>query len=91
MLHYVVVVSHLLVLNLAAHELPKDALLFGINGSIHRSKSSFADLVNEDIPLGKLIRELVLQIIQLVKPSYSYFVLHHFSVLLQNILDFLHI
>jgi hypothetical protein len=41
--------------------------------------------------LGKLVCELVLKIVQLVKPSDCYFVLHHFSVLLQHILDFLHI
>ena len=35
MLHYVVVMDHLLVLNVAAHELPEDALLFGIDGSIN--------------------------------------------------------
>ena len=91
MLHNVVVMNHLLVLNITAHELPKDALLFGIDGSINRSKSSFADLVYQHISLGKLVCELVLKVVQLVEPPDSDFVLHHFSVLLQHILNFLHI
>ena len=50
-LHDIVVMDDLLVLNITTHELPKDALLFGINGPINRSKSSFADLIYEDISL----------------------------------------